>query len=193
MSTTTFPAIDREKLLSEIAQMQRRGVPYGYGAKAEGGHDPRDGREWNKRSTGKISTPVDTIDNLDCSGAIRKWLFDVSGVAIPDGSQAQLAYFEKLSKDPNSGVKQIDTHGSDRENYKAAARYVGKRVFICFITPWVNGCDSIGHVFLLFDDDDPDIVAETGESHGGHGVDSRRWDTPVLIRQVHAVYELPVK
>lgn len=170
-------------LISAFSQQIRLGVPYGYGAKAEGGADPRTGHRWNTRSTHKLSTPLSTIDHIDCSGEVRKLLYDASGgkLEIVDGSQSQLAQFEAWA---NAGlVKEV--------RYRDAAAYMNKkRLFICFIKPGENGCGPIGHVFLLVSYD-PDAAADTMESYGGHGVGSRNWNTTVLLHETYKCFEIP--
>lgn len=123
------------------------------------------------------------ILHLDCSGLARLGLYRATSgsVKMPDGSQNQLAYFEKLAKDPKSGVRKV--------SYVNAARYMtDKRLFICFIKPYTNGCKAVGHVWFLLQRDGK---AMTFESHGGKGVNSRDWDYGVLPHEVYACFELP--
>ncbi len=89
--------IDLDNLESLFSDLQRQGVNYGLGAKPEGGSDPRNGRRWNTRSNGHLSTRPSTIDNLDCSGFIRYLLFKATdgGLVIPDGSQMQRGWCER--------------------------------------------------------------------------------------------------
>lgn len=55
------------------------------------------------------------------------------------------------------------------------------RLFIGFISPNFAG---VGHVWLV-------RAGTTRESHGHVGVDSRPWDTGVLLANASAAYELP--
>ena len=55
------------------------------------------------------------------------------------------------------------------------------RLFIGFIQP-AGG--HPGHVWLIY-------KGKTLESHGGAGVSSRDWDTPILLSKASAAYELP--
>ena len=157
--------ISMSKLLTLHAQVERHGVTYGLGAKAHSLHD----------EPGDFSA-------IDCSGYTRWLLFKASGgnLTIPDGSQNQRAWAEQ------GGLKKVA--------YKDAAAYIGEkgqRLFICFIKPFTNGCGNVGHVWLLTNTDG-DAMAETIESHGGHGPNSRPWNTGVLIREGYSCYELEV-
>lgn len=173
----TITPVDLDKLERVFAELDLRGVQYGLGAKAEG--STYKGRRYNKRSSGNLSTAPNTIDNLDCSGWTRYGLFQATNgkLVIPDGSQAQREWCE------NNGLHKV--------NYPDANRYMtDRRLFIAFIKPFTNGCGEVGHVWLLTQYD-KDSAADTMESYGGHGIGSRRWDYPVLRRQVFSCYELP--
>ena len=123
------------------------------------------------------------ILKIDCSGFVRLAIFIATNgaVRIPDGSINQNDYFEKLARDPDSGVRRV--------KYADAARYMTRnRLFIAFIRAGHNGCGRTGHVWLLVDSEGK---PETLESHSGRGVNSRDWDYGVLPHQVYACYELP--
>lgn len=160
--------VNRKKLLSLHAALIKRGVDYGFGAKAEGGSDPRNGRRWNRDSTHHLSTPVSTIENLDCSGLIRYEAFQASGgdLVLPDGSQAQLDWCRKNWKQVGYGFCE------NRDNV----------LRIAFMTPGVHGVGSIGHVWWIFN-------GNTLESYGGHGVGSHKWS--VYASRVSACFEVP--
>jgi hypothetical protein len=180
----SIPQIDLDKLERDFGQLQRQGVAYGYGAKPEGGSDPRTGRRWNPNSTGRLSTPVSTIENIDCSGFIRFLLYRATegALVIPDGSQPEREWCEQKH---SAGLLHKIAHYADTNAY-----ITNERLFIAFIKPWTNGCGQIGHVWLVGQFDE-DIDAETMESYGGHGVGSRPWSSRTLRREVYSVYELP--
>src|SRR5690349_9542408 len=81
-------SINMSVLISLFNQLQRRGVRYVYGGKAGD-------KSVNPRSSGRLSTPPDTIDGLDCSGFTRYALYNAAGWDIQDGSQNQLEWFQK--------------------------------------------------------------------------------------------------
>jgi hypothetical protein len=161
--------VDLAKLLQFGAQCERRGITYGYGAKAS-----------------HLSDTPDMISRIDCSGFSRWALFHATDGALilPDGSQAQREWCEQKAK--AGELHQVSS-------YVNAARYMNnQRLFICFIKPFANGCGSVGHVFFLLNTD-ADFAAETLESCGGRGVCSRPWDTGVLRREFYNAFELPTK
>lgn len=157
--------IDLSILEQDFAQLERLGVSYGLGSKAPSAllHDPK--------------APLAGFDTIDCSGYVRLALYRASGggLLLPDGSQNQRAWAE-------ANLRQVA--------YKDAAAYMtDTRLFIAFIKPFANNCGNVGHVFLLLSPDG-DGKAETFESHGGAGIDSRDWNTRVLIREVYSCFEL---
>jgi len=86
---------------------------------------------------------------------------------------------------PDGSVNQHDWCDSQKLP-KLAYPNVGKpdatgKLFIGFIQP-AHG--HPGHVWLVHN-------ATTLESHGGVGVDSRPWNSRVLVNAVAACYELP--
>jgi hypothetical protein len=176
--------IDLNILERDFAQLERRGVGYGYGAKAEGFFS--NGKKWNPNSTGNLSTSINSIEHLDCSGFIRYVLYRATEteLTIPDGSQIQREWCEQLAA--ANLLHKVN-------NYANTNKYITKeRLFIAFIKPWTNGCGEIGHVWLV-GQFNKDIFAETMESYGGHGVGSRPWNSHTLLREVYSVYELPTK
>jgi hypothetical protein len=178
----SIPKIQLAKLKSTFAQLERQGVQYGLGAKAEG--YTIEGKHWNPRSNGHLNTPVNTLDNIDCSGFVRYILFHATDEAlvIPDGSQVQREWFEKAAA-------RGETH--KLTNYADANTYISdSRLFIGFIKPNTNGCGPVGHVWLIGQFDE-DVAAETLESYGGHGVASRTWNALPLRTEVYSVYSLP--
>jgi hypothetical protein len=181
---TKIAAVDLNILERDFAQLERQGVAYGLGAKAEG--YVYEGIRWNPNSTGQLSTPMNTIKHLDCSGFVRYALYRATEtkLVIPDGSQNQREWCEKQAADKL-------LHKVSK--YENTNKYLTKeRLFIAFIKPWTNGCGTIGHVWLI-GQFDKDISAETMESYGGHGVGSRPWNARTLLREVYSVYELPTK
>lgn len=145
--------LNRKKLLEAQAYLIRRKVLYGFGAKAEGGSDPRNGHRWNRNSNGKLSTPITTIQNIDCSGLVRylAYLASDGDTRWPDGSQAQRAWCR-------TNLEKCDY--ADTEKRDNVLR-------IGFMTPGINGVGSIGHVWFTFN-------GNTLESYGGHGVGSHK-------------------
>lgn len=169
-------ALDTSLMLSLFNQLERRGVRYGYGAKA-------DDKTTNPRSTGRLSTPVDTIDQIDCSGFTRYITYQATSgaVTLPDGSQDQLDWFSR----------QKDKTISKLGQYSDLTKVAGPSLFVGFIKPHVNGCGDIGHVWFAYKDDQT-ASPETMESHGGTGVDSRPWNTLVLRNEVFSAFQLPI-
>lgn len=107
------------------------------------------------------------IKGIDCSGFSRYAICKASdGVTdIGDGSQQQMEWFEG---NPNNATE-----------YRKAG-LTKDRLFIAFIKA-ANG--HPGHVWFV-------LNGFTMESHGGVGVSSRVWDTPVLMRGVAKCYLL---
>jgi cell wall-associated NlpC family hydrolase len=163
--------INKSLLISLSAQLERRGVKYGYGAKA-------DDKQTNPRSTGQLSTPPDTIDQIDCSGFSRYILYQTAGWRIPDGSQNQREWCE------NNQLVKLATYADVNDDVG------GEALYIAFIKPYTNGCGSIGHVWFVYKPGDGQ-GAETFESHGGVGVDSRKWDTTILLKEAFEAFKLP--
>ena len=178
----SIPKIQLAKLKSTFAQLERQGVQYGLGAKAEG--YTISGVHWNPNSNGHLTTPVNTLQHIDCSGFVRYILFQATdgALVIPDGSQAQREWFE-------AAADRGDTH--KLAQYSDANTYISEsRLFIGFIKPNTNGCGPVGHVWLIGQFDE-DVSAETMESYGGHGVGSRNWNAIPLRTEVYSVYALP--
>jgi hypothetical protein len=164
-----LPAIDINALERDFAQLQRRGVVYGYGAKAPG-----------------LDCDLARIKAIDCSGYARLALYRATAgeLIIPDGSQMQRSFFEVASR--GGAVRQV--------NYADAARHItDSRLFIAFIKPFTHGCGPVGHVWLLskYDDGNNGTLAGTLESHGGGGINSRAWNNRTLLREVYSCFELP--
>ena len=174
------------KLDSLFAQLERQGVVYGFGAKAEGGSDPRNGHRWNPRSTGRLSTLPATISAIDCSGATRYLAYNASEgkLVLPDGSQAQREWCEAQAKNPTSGVHLVSPY-SNVNTYMTDAR-----LFIAFIRPGYHGCGGVGHVWFVTNYNSA-AGADTLESHGGAGIHSRPWNYRTLINEVYSAYTLP--
>ena len=195
---SAVPRLDLDRLEMVFAQLQRQGMGYKLGAKA-------DDRKLNPRAGGRLGAGPETLEYLDCSGAIRYLVFQATrgALVLPDGSQNQRAWCEERA-----------SHGQLHRvaKYPDVARYMtARRLFLAFIKPWTNGCGAVGHVWLVAGgpldgradggatlqgnpQGNPQITphAATMECYGGHGVGSRPWNERVLAREVHSVYELPV-
>lgn len=155
--------IDLDKLDAIFTEMDRDGCAYRLGAKAK-----------------RLDMDPGLIAAIDCSGFSRLAIYQASGGwDIGEGSQNQLAYFEKLA------AQGIVHKLSKYADVQYAAQDEG-RLFICFIKVNTNGCGKVGHVWLV-------QAGDTMESRGGVGVDSRPWNTRVLKKQAFAAFELPVK
>jgi hypothetical protein len=164
--------VDMSILISLFNQLQRRGVRYVYGGKAGD-------KRVNPRSTGRLSTPPDTIDGLDCSGFTHYALYNAAGWDIQDGSQNQLEWFQKEE------FKTVDP-------YSDVNMGLGQKgLYIAFIKPYTKGCGPIGHVWLVYKQDD-DAPADTLECHGGGGIDSRHWNQFTLSDEEFTAFELPI-
>ena len=116
----TVPPINLKKLHQDFAQLERQGVRYHLGSKAQ-----------------ELSLPLTAIRYLDCSGYIRYALYRATGGAliIPDGSQMQREWAEKAGLHKLAQYSDVETYGADN------------RLFIAFIKPGENGSGSIGHVW----------------------------------------------
>ena len=115
---------------------------------------------------------------VDCSGEARYLLYQGTRgqLVLPDGSVNQRGWCER--------------HGLHQVSYREVEAAEPGELFLCFITPHTNGCGSVGHVWLVRHF--AEHGAWTMESHGGRGVASRPAKTPVLHRQVHKCFKLPV-
>jgi hypothetical protein len=133
----------------------------------------------NPRSTGRLSTPPDTIDGLDCSGFTCYALYQAAGLVIPDGSENQLEWFQR------EDFRRLEPYSNVNEDMGHSVLY------IAFIKAHVNGCGAIGHVWLVYKRTD-EATAETFECHGGGGVDSRPWNTAALFHEEYMAFELPI-
>lgn len=161
----SLPLVDLDLLETVFARLERKGVSYRLGGKAP-----------------SLSCDTSEIDSIDCSGFTRYALAKATNGAlvIPDGSQNQREWFE------NSGLHQVGS-------YDDVGRYATpKRLFVCFIKPGENSAGSIGHTWFVSKLDD-DSTADTMESHGGTGIDTRPWNTRVLKREFFSGFEIPVK
>lgn len=152
-------------VLRDFDQMERAGYSYKLGGKlsmkvAPGAHKPR---------------------RVDCSG-LMDYLLSRNGLDVPDGSQNQLAFFERLAKEGK--VHEL-------AQYSDVTYGDPGRLFIAFIKVNTNGAGKIGHVWLVHKDDDGSV--ETMESHGGVGVNSRPWNHGPLKRMVYKTFEVPTK
>lgn len=162
-----IPLINLQKLEDVFSQLDIRGVAYGLGAKAP-----------------SLDCQPSRIRRIDCSGWVRYGLFQATNgqLTIPDGSWNQREWCEEMTR--RGAIRQI-------ANYADTNRYItNKRLFIAFIKPFTNGCGKVGHVWFV-SQYDADSDADTMESHGGVGINSRPWNTRTLRNQVFSVYELP--
>lgn len=112
------------------------------------------------------------IDEIDCSGFVRYAVAKAtnSAVIMPDGSSVQHDWCDNQGLHKLAQYSNVQ-YGKDDPN----------RLFIGFIQP-AGG--HPGHVWLIY-------KGKTLESHGGAGVSSRDWDTPILLSKACAAYELP--
>ena len=111
--------------------------------------------------------------SIDCSGFFRTLLdystFGATSV-MPDGSSNEADWLRGL------GLKRhAITSAAD---YAAAVNNADIHIRACFHHPGGNGDDPTGHVWCVFKNGSGEVV--TAESHGGVGVSSRPWNTPVL-------------
>lgn len=156
------PVVSLDKLEAIFMEMDTAGVQYGLGAKAP-----------------YLDIEPSKIKQIDCSGFTRYAIYKASDgkLTMPDGSQNQRVWCENKLKPANS--------------YTDVLKAGQRSLYVAFIKPWTNGCQAVGHVWFvtrLDGDDNPDTM----ESHGGVGVDSRRWDYLTLKRQVYSCFEIPV-
>jgi len=163
MPTPATAAVSIDTLESVFSEMDTIGVKYGLGAKAQ-----------------YLDIDPSKIPAIDCSGFVRYAIYKATNgkLTLPDGSQAQREWCEK------SPLRKL----ADYSDVQAGTQ---RSLYVAFIKPWTNGCQAVGHVWFvtkLDADDTPDTM----ESHGGVGVDSRRWDYLTLKRQVYSCYEIPV-
>lgn len=156
--------VNLSKLVDLHGRCELKGVRYGLGSKAR-----------------SLTQDSHTLTRIDCSGYVRYLLAKATDqkLIIPDGSWIQRDWCE--SKGLHRLKKYSDVRYADHS-----------RLFIAFITPNTNGAGRIGHVWLVVKLDD-DEVPDTIESHGGVGVNTRRWDQLTLRRQCSACFELPTE
>ena len=171
--------INKEVLERDLNFLRDHKVRYGLGAKAPEKPFFRDPK-----------ADLSSIKAIDCSGIVRLFLYRATGgkLVIPDGSWNQRQWFEDYANNHAKEMHEI-------RDYSLINRYMTeKRLFICFIKPWTNGCGKVGHVWLT-SEIDGDRVADTLESHGGKngGPDSRDWNASVLRKQFYSGFELPVE
>jgi hypothetical protein len=169
--------VDLELMEQVFSVQERQGTAYGYGVKADQGEDAN-GKPYT------LERDSHTIKEIDCSGESRYLLAKATDqqLIIPDGSQAQREWFE--AKAAAGEVHQI-AHYADIPRYMTP-----RRLIICFIKPFTNGCGDIGHVFFLRQYDD---ATWSMESHGGAGCTRRPWNYPTLKREFYNGFELPTK
>jgi hypothetical protein len=159
---TTLLRVDLAKLHNVFDRMCLAGTTYLLGGKAP-----------------SLNAEPEDIDRIDCSGFVRYAIYQAgNGFKIPDGSFKQREWCEEQGLHEVADYADINAHMTKN------------RLFIAFITAGVRGAGRVGHVWLI-GDFDPDRGADTMESYGGHGVGSRQWNHPVLVRRVHKVFEIP--
>jgi hypothetical protein len=159
----SLPKIDLALFETVFSRLEMRGVQYDLGAKA-----------------GSLKDDTSKINRIDCSGFARYIIAKATQQAliIPDGSWNQRDWCERV------GLHRL-------ASYNDVLYATPRRLFICFITPHVNGAGDIGHVWFV-SQLDGDSTPDTMESHGGVGIDSRPWNARVLKRECAAAFELPV-
>lgn len=153
-------AVDLRLVETIFDRQVLHGIRYGYGVKAK-----------------SLTMLPEKMEAIDCSGEVRYLLAQGSkqNLIIPDGSVVQREWCEDHLRE----VKYADLPMAD-----------SSRLFIGFITPFINGCGRVGHVWLI-SKIDTDWAPDTMESYGGHGVGSRNWNARTLWRMVHKSFELP--
>lgn len=112
------------------------------------------------------------ITGSDCSGWFR-YLMARQGIDVPEGSQEQMSWCQA------QGLPETT-------DYAAVGNSPSGELFACFALDLRGSGGHAGHVWLCEGGD-------TVECHGGAGVDSRGWDTPVLRRIFHVAYRMPVQ
>ena len=115
-----------------------------------------------------LAEDTSLITGIDCSGFVRYILARAThgALVVPDGSSNMHAWAE-------ANLRELVQYSDVQE-----AEGDPSRLFIAFIPP-----APIGHVWLV-------RGGMTRESHGGRGVDSRPWNTPILLREAEGAYEL---
>jgi cell wall-associated NlpC family hydrolase len=106
----------------------------------------------------------------DCSGFVRwiLWLATNGHLILPSGSWYQWEWCKDRDFKPTAG------------GYAEGAALHDRRLRIAFFGAKRG---RAGHVWLI-------LNGNTYESYGGRGVGSRKWDTPVLLKNVEACYVL---
>ena len=114
------------------------------------------------------------IHAIDCSGFARYIAAKSTNqqTIMPDGSFYQRLWCEQQGLHKLAQYSDVQYCINDPS-----------RLFICFIEP--NAHESIGHVFYV-------CAGVTYESHDGVGVDSRPWNTAVLLQNTSETFELPM-
>ncbi len=115
-----------------------------------------------------------TITELDCSGFVQYVIAKATDqkLILPEGSVDQHNWCDAR------GLRQLSRY-SDVQY----ARDDPNRLFIAFIEPHGK---RAGHVWLV-------CAGKSMESRGVVGVDSRKWNTPVLLGNACAAYEVGAK
>ena len=121
-----------------------------------------------------LACDTSLIHAIDCSGEVRYLTAKSTNqqTIMPDGSFYQRLWCEQQQLHKLAQYSDVQYAANDPS-----------RLFICFIEP--NAHESIGHVFFV-------CAGVTYESHGGVGVGSRPWDTPVLLNNASEAYEFPM-
>jgi hypothetical protein len=152
--------IPLQKMIALHREVLAHGVDYELGAKPAMDDDPGD------------------FDTSDCSGYVAWLPHKVTGGAfvLTGGSQQMREALEESNAHKVVKYSDIATHMTPT------------RLFVCFIKPWTNGCQGVGHVWLVCMIDGRVL---TIECHGGKGVDSRAWDSHTLATEFFEAFELP--
>lgn len=141
-----MPEVLLDKLEEVFFEMDIAGVKHGLGSKAP-----------------YLDIEPSKITKIDCSEFICYAIYQTSKgkITVPDGSQNQREWCEKKLKKIN--------------NYSNVTLGGDRALYIALIKPWTNGCKSEGHVWFVTKLD-ADNALDTMESHGGVGINFRRWD-----------------
>lgn len=164
MATTQIIPVELAKVVEIYRNMKANHVSYDLGGKAP-----------------KLDMDSHGIEDIDCSGFVRFCIYRATDphMTIPDGSWMQREWCEAANLHKLS-------------NYRDVCQADPSRLFIAFIPPKSG---KAGHVWFVTKALSKNATSQpmTMESHGGVGVNSRPWNTSVLLRNCDAVYELPVR
>lgn len=121
---------------------------------------------WGAKANPLSYITLETVQELDCSGFAQLMTWYATGeIIIPGTAWDQYHELRGWALREHSGAM-----------YHKACSNMGA-LLMCFIEPTSL---HAGHVWYVHD-------GRTYESHGGGGVSSRSWDTPILAREVSKI------